>query len=408
MDHIQLTISAALRHRLFRPIYLLLAALAVAPGQQPTSEPPKKPHVLEEGIIPGSIKLPGTELSLKIGGYVKVDFIQDFDPIGNVYQFKTDSIPVSGPTTDTEGGQTTIHARETRFIFDLQGKTPKGKIRAFFEGDFYGDGNSFRIRHAYGEFGNLLGGQTWTTFMDITARPRSLDYEGPDAEIFVRQAMLRWTQPLSPHLKLAVAVEQSGSQFATPSGMTGSARNNTPDLPVALTYSKPRGHFQLAGIVRQIRFDGTGSSQDASTTGLGLNSTFRVNTVGKSGLMGQFAFGNGLGRYIESMSGQNADAVFRGDKLKALPARSAVIGYEQHWNAHWQSNFAGAFASTSSDASQPGSTIRQTRDIRGNLIWSPYKMVELGAELLYGRRENRDGSDGKALRFQFSMIVHFN
>lgn len=408
MAHNYLTHTQTIVNRLVKTLAAVLSLAAIVCGQAKPAEPSKQPHVLEEGFIPGSIKLPGTDLALKIGGYVKVDFIQDFDPIGNVYQFKTDSIPVSGPTTDTEGGQTTIHARETRFVFDLQGKTPKGKVRAFFEGDFYGDNNTFRIRHAYGEFGNLLGGQTWTTFMDISARPRSLDYEGPDAEIFVRQAMLRWTQPLSPHWKLALAVEQSGSQFATPSGMTGSARNNTPDFPVALTYTKPRGHFQLAGIVRQIRFDGTGASPDASATGLGLNSTFRVNTVGKSGLMGQFAFGNGLGRYIESMSGQNVDAVFRGNKLKALPARSAVIGYEQHWNAHWQSNFAAAFAGTSSDASQPATTIRQTRDIRGNLIWSPYKMVELGAEVLYGRRENRDGSDGKALRFQFSMIVHFN
>lgn len=392
----------------FSLLLFVLVCHGSSSGQEAKPEP-KKPNVLEEGVLPGSIRVPGTDLSLKIGGYVKVDFIQDFDAVGNAFQFKTDTIPVETTSTGNgQGGQNTIHARETRFNFDLQGKTPKGKFRAFVEGDFYGDGNSFRIRHAFGEFGNLLGGQTWTTFMDISARPRSLDYEGPDGEIFVRQAMIRWTQPLSNHWKLALAVEQSGSQFAVPSGMTGSARNNSPDFPVSLRYDKPRGHFQVAGIVRQIRFDGTGTSADVSTTGLGLNSTFLVNTVGKSALMGQFAFGNGLGRYIESMSGQNVDAVFRGDTLKALPARTAVLAYTQHWNPHWQSNFAGAIASVSTDASQPGGTIRQTRDIRGNLIWSPYQMVEIGAELLYGKRINRDGSEGDAVRLQFSMIFNFN
>jgi hypothetical protein len=390
----------------------LLASVAAANlwATEPQSEKKeeKKPHVLEEGVIPGSIKLPGSDLSLKIGGYAKVDFIQDFDPIGNAYQFKTDTIPVPAASGNGQGGQTTIHARETRFNFDVQGKTPKGKVRAFFEGDFYGDGNSFRIRHAYGEFGNLLGGQTWTTFMDISARPRSLDYEGPDAEVFVRQAMLRWTQPLSKHWKFAVAVEQSGSQFAVPSSLTGSARNNAPDVPAFLRYEHGRGHFQVASILRQIRFDGVGASPDVSTTGWGVNSTFRVNTVGKSGVMGSFAFGNGLGRYIESMNAQNVDAVFRGNELKALPARAAVVGYEQHWNAHWQSNIAYSYASTSSDATQPATTIRMTRDVRGNLIWSPYKMVDIGGELLYGTRENRDGARGTALRLQFSMILYFN
>lgn len=392
----------------FFAVMLFLPALHPAASAQESKPAPKKPNVLEEGIIPGSIRLPGTDLSLKIGGYVKVDFIQDFDPIGNVYQFKTDTIPVKPSSGNSQGGQSTIHARETRFNFDLQGKTPKGKFRAFFEGDFYGDNNTFRIRHAFGEFGNLLGGQTWTTFQDISARPRSLDYEGPDGEIFVRQAMIRWTQPLADHWKLALAVEQSGSQFAVPGGMTGAARNNTPDFPVSLRYERPRGHLQFAGIVRQLRFDGTGASGDVSATGLGLNSTFMLNTIGKSGLMGQFVFGNGLGRYIESMAGQNVDAVFRGSTLKALPARAAVLGYTQHWNPHWQSNFAGAIASTSTDASQPAGTIRQTRDIRGNLIWSPFKMVEIGGELLYGTRINRDGSKGDALRFQFSMIFNFN
>jgi hypothetical protein len=49
-----------------------------------------------------------------------------------------------------------------------------------------------------------------------------------------------------------------------------------------------------------------------------------------------------------------------------------------------------------------------TRDVRGNVIWSPYKMVDIGGEVLYGTRENRNGERGNALRLQFSMIIYFN
>jgi hypothetical protein len=346
---------------------------------------------------------------LKFGGYVKVDFIQDFDPIGNPFQFKTDAIPVEGTLSATQSGQTTIHARETRFTLTLLEDTPKGKFKAYIEGDFYGDNNAFRIRHAFGEFGHFLGGQTWTTFMDISARPRSLDYEGPDAEIFVRQAMIRWTHPLSPQWKLAVAAEMPGSQFVTATGLQGSARSNMPDLPAFLRYETTRAHFQVAGILRQIRFDGQGGSPDVSTMGFGGNVSFRVNTAGKSGLMGQFAFGKGIGRYIESLNGQNADAVFTSDNnLEALNARAAVLGYEQHWNPTLQTTIAFAVANLDENTLLSSSTIKQTQDGRVNLIWSPYQKMDIGGEVLYGLRKNQNDAEGEAWRFQFSMIYKIN
>jgi DcaP outer membrane protein len=364
---------------------------------------------LEEGIMPGSIKIPGTDISMKLGGYVKLDFIQDFDGIGNVSQFKTDTIPINGTPNADLGALTTFQAIETRFNVDFRGDTERGKFRAFFEGDFYGQGNTFRIRHAFGEFGNLLAGQTWTTFMDISARPRSLDYEGPDAEIFVRQAMIRWTQPLSRHWKVAFAVENPGGQFVTAPGLSGSARSHLPDFPAFLRYDSSRGHFQVATLLRQIRFDGTAGSPDVTTLGWGVNSTFKLNTTNKNGLMGQFAFGSGIGRYLESTAGQNADAVFRsGNTLKALPARAGVLGYQHHWNRELQSNIAYAIADLSSDVGQPATFIKRTQDARVNLIWSPYRLIDFGGEFLWGRRDNRDGSHGDARRFQLSFIYNFN
>lgn len=388
------------------------ASLPVPPApsvsDQNGDDKPKAGKFLEEGIMPGSIKIPGTDLSVKFGGYVKLDFIQDFDGLGNLSQFKTDTIPVSGTPNADQSGITTIQARETRFNMDLRGDTPRGRFRAFVEGDFYGDGNAFRLRHAFGEFGNLLAGQTWTTFMDISARHRTLDYEGPDAEVFVRQAMIRWTQPLSHRWKLALAVESPGSQFVVPSGLHGSARSNLPDFPAFLRYEDGRGHFQVASILRQIRFDGVQGSPDVSTLGWGVNTTFRFRTTERDSIAGQFVFGSGIGRYIESMAGQNVDAVFRGTQLKALPVRGYVIGYEHHWTRTLQSNLAFAFADLTTDAFQPTSTIKRTQDARINLIWSPFRLVDLGGEFIWGRRDNKDGAHGDARRLQISMIYNFN
>ena len=51
-----------------------------------TQAPQAGPKVVEEGLFPKSFKIPGTDLSLAVGGYVKVDFIQDFSSIGDAFE----------------------------------------------------------------------------------------------------------------------------------------------------------------------------------------------------------------------------------------------------------------------------------------------------------------------------------
>jgi hypothetical protein len=342
---------------------------------------------------------------IKVGGYVKLDYLHDFDYIGNASQFKTNSIPVDGSTAADRSGQTNLQARETRLTLTMLDDTPRGAFKAYVEGDFYGDNNSFRLRHAYGELGEVLGGQTWTTFMDISARPRSLDYEGPDSEIFVRQAMIRWTRPLSQRVKFAIAIEQPGSQFAIPDTLTGVSSSELVDLPASLRFEGDRGHVQVAGIVRQIRFDGEAGSSDVTTMGYGGNVSFRVRTSGKDALMGEVAVGQGIGRYIECFNGEGADAVFTSiDEMDALNSAAAVLAYERHWTDTMLSSFAvSAAVLEENDRLAPG-VIKQCTDARVNLIWAAWTKVDIGGEVLWGERENQNGASGDAVRFQFSLI----
>jgi hypothetical protein len=365
--------------------------------------------VVEEGLFPASFRIPGTDVSVAIGGYVKVDFIQDFKAMGNVDDFQTNSIPARGTAAAAQSGQTNIHARETRFNLEVRSDSPEGKFRAFVEGDFFGSGNAFRLRHGFGEIGPLLGGQTWTTFMDISARPLTIDFEGPDAEAFVRQAMLRFTRPLAPNWTFAVAVEDPTPQFAVPSGLSGTARSNVPDIPAYVRYQRSRGHVQLAGLVRQLRFDSNDDDANERATGWGFNATFSVTTIGKDALQGQFLIGEGMARYIESFGGQNVDAVLSptGD-LTALRSQGGVIGYTHHWTEVVRSGIAYSTASLEDNAALSGATIERTQDFRVNLLWSPYRLVDIGGELLWGRRDNQDGSHGDNWRFQFTTIYRLH
>ena len=50
----------------------------------------------------------------------------------------------------------------------------------------------------------------------------------------------------------------------------------------------------------------------------------------------------------------------------------------------------------SSTAEQAGDAYRRTDRLILNLVWSPIPSVDMGAELLWGQRENKDGSTGTA------------
>ena len=384
---------------------------AVQPGdehQHKVDEATKKKEPVG-GVFPKSWKVPGTDVYLGIGGYVKFDFIQDFGPVGNVDQFKVNSIANDGSTSDQLGGRTTLNARETRFNFDLHSQSSHGKLRAFVEVDFYGDNNVLRLRHAFGEFGNLLAGQTWSTFMDVSARPLTLDFEGPDGEVFIRQPQIRWTQPIGEHWKVAIAAENPSNQLTNPFGVSGSPNSLMPDIPVSVWYGGSRGHVQVAGIARQVRFARVDAFDDSAKAGLGLNSTFVLNTVGKDTLSGQFAFGDGIGRYIESFGGLSLDGFLRSDgTVELLSSRAGLLGYTRYWTPALRSGIGYSFADLERNFLLGGATLRRTQDARANLVWSPVPLVDIGGELLWGRRDNIDGSHGDAVRFQFSVKYGFN
>ena len=308
---------------------------------------PAAPKIVEEGLFPKSIRIPGTDLSLGIGGYVKVDFIQDFSAIGNVYEFKANTIPADGTAAAAQSGQTTIHARETRFNLDVRSDGSGGHhFRAFVEGDFFGDDNSFRLRHAYGEFGAILGGQTWSTFQDISARPLTVDFEGPDGEVFIRQPMIRFTQTDRHELDVG------RGRGATDAAVRGAIRAD------GIAPQPDAGHSRLRAIPARLRARPGRGSRPADPlrrdrgkrrrrgSRVGCECHLRRAGGGRNLLQGQFAIGEGIAHYIEALNGQNLDATLSADnRFSSVRSQAISLGYTIHWRQDLKSGLAYSTAS---------------------------------------------------------------
>ncbi len=395
------------------------AAIAAQPATVTTAPAPvpvrhyhdqaSTPHGEGDGKFPNSWPIPGTDSYLAIGGYVKGDFIQDFDSVGNDNQFSTNSIAIDGSAASDLDGQSTLNARETRFNLDFHKPTELGNLRAFIEGDFAGSGNVYRLRHAYGQIGGLLVGQTWTTFADLSTHPGTLDFEGPDGSVMRRSAQFRYGGALAPGWTWAVSLEEPGASISNAGEFSGAVQSNLPDLPGFVRYQTQNGSVQLAGLLRQLRFDGQNGDGNETETGYGASLGLTRKLSAHDVLSGQFIYGSGVANYVQGLSGQSLDAVLTTDgSLEAITVASGMVAYTHHWGPKFRSVAAYSISDVENESGLTGGSIDRLQDAHLNLIWSPFKSFDLGAELMWGERENQDGSEGDATRLQFSAKYYLD
>src|SRR5580765_878609 len=211
--------------------------------------PELPPDIVSAGEFPGSIRIPGSDAAIKFGGRIRTAVVLTLDPLGTDDRFLTNSSPVGASTTSGEAKRTNISARASRL--NIEFRTPGGKeeLRAFFEGDFNGAGNAFRLRHAYAQYRGFIAGQTWSTFSDPAVEVEDLDFEGISSENVIRQPLLRYWWSPKPSTRLAVAAETPSVSITGGSGV-----NLFPDVIARGFFGRAEGeHIQIAGVLRQIR-----------------------------------------------------------------------------------------------------------------------------------------------------------
>ena len=333
-----------------------------------------------------------------LGGYLKLDLIHDFDPNSSPDSFDPRGIPVDG----SQGTNTRIHARESRLSLGIEGPAEGRDLALFLEGDFYGTGNGFRMRHAYAQYGVLLAGQTWTTFMDERNIPPTIDFETPLAAPFVRQGLLRITTALSKRSDLAFAIEESDPEIVIPPGLQGKIEKPWPDFTTRFRFNHSRGHVQLSGFVGRTRFrPATGASSDVTIGGV-LVST-RLRLFDRDAAYAEVGYGPGIGRY----RGAASAALDASGRLRTLDVLGLTAGYDHYWSPRWESNVVLSPAWVLSNVGDPATSNDSFNYAAVNLLyWFLEQRAWIGGEYLYGRRELRKGVHGSGNRIQIATCFN--
>lgn len=379
--------------------------------------------------------------SFEIYGFAMLDYIQDF---GRVNPDWEDTLrPSRIPTVDEQfgdDGQAMLSVKQSRFGVKGTVPTAKGPINAKFEFDMFGVGSdagetTIRLRHAYGEFGQFLAGQTNSLFMDGDIFPNTIDYWGPAGMVFLRNPQIRWTPLSNDRSSFAVAIENPGNdidsgQFREVADFPGAqADEEYPDLTAQYRMKGDWGHVQVAGILRWIGAEVLcNSSQtdpdaldfcpngvtevvyDDNDLGWGIDLTSVVNVLERDAIRAGIVFGEGIASYMNDGgmdAGPDRAVGDTGVQVEAVELTGVSLYYDHWWNDQWSSSIGYSFTEVDNTTGQTPDTFKKGEYASVNALYYPVDNVMVGAELLWGQREDLDGADNDDTRIQISFKYNF-
>jgi hypothetical protein len=404
----------------------LVSAGATAARAQDRTTDPAKPNT-----SPATAAAPAqpTKPSFEIYGFAMLDIGQDFRQIHPNW---FDTMRVTRlPSFEKEFGEdnrTFASVRQTRFGVRSSMPTELGDLKTTFEFEMFGVGvdegqTTIRLRHAYGEIGQWLAGQTWSPFMDPDVFPNSLEYWGPTGMVFFRNVQLRWTPISTGGRTLMVALERPGA-----SGDAGiyqnrielqnvQSRTMLPDLSGAYKWEQSWGYIRGAGMLRDIRWDDLLEDQFALSgraTGWGINVSANVKPTKNDVVRLQYVFGEGIQNYMNDSPVDigivnNFDDPVTPILGQAIPIQGIVAFVDHTWNSAFTSTFGYSWQENDNTEAQAPSAFRTGHYLLANILHYPAPNFMVGGEFQWGRRENfADGFTSDGIKIQVSFKYNFS
>ncbi|MEE7559792.1 hypothetical protein HH299_08855 [Xanthomonas sp. Kuri4-2] len=319
--------------------------------------------------------------------------------------------PVGGGRAS--GVDTDFHAKFSRFNLGVDTVTEGGdKLSAFIEMDFFGNALATQVnnlyggtlRHAYVSWNRWLAGQTWSNFVDANNFPESADILGPtDGILFGRQAQIRYTRgglSLSAENPETLTTAYQGG-----SAVVASDRGAMPDLTGRYTWKGDWGNFGVAAIARQFRTRTAASNDTAFGGAVSVGGRWVFNA--RNDLRYQLTYGEGIARYLGFGNGSDVEVDLNGN-LRTVGTLAGWVGWHHVYTPRLRSTVMYARADYDHALAYAGEGATKTQQsVRANLFYSPLPKLDLGAEVMYGRREIESGDSGDISRLQFTTKYSF-
>jgi hypothetical protein len=356
------------------------------------------------------INIPGTDTSIGLHGLAQFQIIHDTVGL-NKNRFDTATIPVDGAPS-----QTKFSVNPTQIRLSSTTPVKEGRVNTMISMDFNGqlDSPDPRLRVAYGEFVSdkwglgVLGGQTYATMLDLRAVPETLDFAGPAGMWQTRQPLLRFTKAVGEEMVTEIAIETPENV----SYINGDKLTRWPDFAVAGTWlagGEYLKHIRLAGLARDLRAQQAATGATDSALGWAVTGSAKLGLPflgAKDNFKFTLHYGDGYGTQLK---GGPAEGAFNTvtSELETIGIFGAYGGIQHFWSDNFRSNLVYGYVNSDNPAFVSGDTYDNTNYAAADLIWNPYKNLDIGIEYLWGRRENKNGASGTDNRFVLSSRFIF-
>jgi len=370
-----------------------------------------------------------TKPSAEVYGFAMLDIGHDFKTIDPNWfdTMRVTKLP-SSPGEFGEDNRTFAGVRQSRLgVKTTTPTTDFGDFKTIFEFELFGVGvdegqTTFRLRHAWGEIGQIGAGQYWSPFVDTDAFPNSLEYWGPTGLVWYRNVQLRWTPINGDTTSLMLALERPGA-----SGDPGrvadrielqnvQGRFPLPDFTAAYRFGRKWGYVRAAGALRRMNWDDTLADQfelSGHATGWGINLSSNVK-VAKDVIRLAYVFGEGVQNYMNDSpidvgikrNPGNLVTPFVGEPI---PIQGVSAFIDHVWSDHYTSAIGYSWQDNDNTNGQNPDAFRTGHYALGNLLYTPVANVMFGGEVQWGRRENfSDGFSYDGYKLQFSFTYTFS
>ncbi|MEO0576922.1 MAG: DcaP family trimeric outer membrane transporter [Pseudomonadota bacterium] len=366
--------------------------------------------IITAGDFDGAIKLPGSEASVKIGGFVRLEGNYDFDSLGFQDAVNHRRIPLDGSPEDG-ANQSRFHVRNSRFNIDYRRPIEGAQIRAFMEFDFFGSGDEFinnyevRIRHVAANVGNFYAGQWWSQFTDIAASPETVDFGPPLGQPVLRNPGVRWAKDIHPEgvWRIGFGVENPAGDLTDPQDLFAS--DSVPNFTSFVEMKRDWGRVRLAGLALQLDSD-----SDTEFTG-GFNLTGRIDTPwlsARDNLVFGVSGGEGFTHYYSVFAGAGLEGVIDSNgKVDATGIFGGYVGFQHWWSESVRSTLVASAVELDAPEGSTADAFDSGERYRVNLIWTPKTDVTMGVEYSHAAQETFDGREGDGSRLNAVVRVDF-
>ncbi len=340
------------------------------------------------------------KMQLRILGSVRFSALYDLVEMPIKHTFNTYYIPTGDNNRKIPNYYNSLN--QSRLGFEVTRKLENTNAFIRLETDFNGINGQFRIRHAYGQIGNLLVGQTWSLLSNVSAMPITVDGKAATGSVKLRTPQIRYRGKQKNGTSWAVALEYSQPELNPEEddtlGLT--TVQMIPDITARLARDGILGEVQLSGIVTTISTKDL-NSNISNMFGFGASLSGTIDLTPEHQLLYQITGGKAISHYISTFSGTGMDAAFdpATNSFRSLNSYGGYMSYAFDLNEYITACATfGAALQTNRDF-QLDNAYRNSTSLSFDAFWEVIEGARIGLEYVHGQRWDKGGNTGHASRF---------